>query len=295
MSRGKTGRTRGDWATKKFRRDVPPGRRDLALALQDLCRHLISNGDESDEAGPKRPTQKEAATRLNCSDTSLSRFLSGYYVPGERFVLNLHQAACFDASDEAVGITIDALKTLHAQAESRRCAACNDLSEKAASLSRQVLTAQADSAILLQTVDELEIAVEELETARAGLEERLAVRGSTSNQLPVPRRRRDRQLMSNDMAAVRSVADQAQTLRDRGSAGMALTLLRQTTAEVLSPVESAATLALLRQQNQDELAENLIRIYGRDQTGEDVMCVALELHEQGLAADAGAILRAAVG
>ncbi|MGW5736115.1 MULTISPECIES: helix-turn-helix domain-containing protein [Streptomyces] len=235
----------------------------------------------------KRPTQKEAAKRLNCSDTSLSRFLSGHYVPGKRFIRNLHKAACSDASDEAVGITVYALEALHAQAEPRRCPKCTDLSEMVASLSTQILTAQSGSAILLQTI-------EDLESKKAGLEARLAVHYATT-QLPVPRRRRDRQLMSIDVSAVRGVAVQAQTLHEQGDPGMALTLLRQTTTEVLSPVESAATLALLRQQHQDELAENLIRIYGRDQPDEDVMCVALELHERGLTSDAGAVLRAAVG
>ncbi|MFD5567171.1 hypothetical protein [Streptomyces cadmiisoli] len=96
------------------------------------------------------------------------------------------------------------------------------------------------------------------------------------------------------MAVVKQLTKRAEELHDGGSPDAALTLLRQTT-EILSPAEMASVLVLLRQQQHDLLADNLIHIYGRDQTDQDVLYAAHELHEQGLPKDAGAILRAALG
>jgi hypothetical protein len=44
----------------------------------------------------------------------------------------------------------------------------------------------------------------------------------------------------------------------------------------------------------DDLADNLIHVYGRDQGREDVLNVALALHEEGAPDDAGAVLHAAL-
>ncbi|MGO4755939.1 hypothetical protein AB4212_46340, partial [Streptomyces sp. 2MCAF27] len=67
------------------------------------------------------------------------------------------------------------------------------------------------------------------------------------------------------------------------------------TSEVLTPLESAASLVLLRKQHRDRLADTLITIYGRDHPKRDVIRAALQLHEYGMADDAGAMLRAAAG
>lgn len=63
------------------------------------------------------------------------------------------------------------------------------------------------------------------------------------------------------------------------------------TVSTLSHAEVAALLCLLRHQEERELADNLIHIYGRDQSHQDVVRVALELHERGAPDDAGALLR----
>ncbi|NUT25684.1 MAG: hypothetical protein HOV84_07130 [Streptomyces sp.] len=175
------------------------------------------------------------------------------------------------------------LAEMHKRAEAeRRCRRC-------ASLSKKADLASAEAASLRQQL-------EEAESSKAGLHERLAAL-TRATPLPVPRRRRDRQRMSRDTAAAQQVAQQAQDLRNRGDdgEGLALTLLRQTTTEVLSPIEAALTLVTLRDLDQHQLADNLIHVYGRDQPDQDVMDIALTLHELGLADDAGAILRAAVG
>jgi transcriptional regulator with XRE-family HTH domain len=280
MARYGGGRGRRPWTDKVIDRDVPRGRRAFAAALQGLARHLHTEC----KTGYRPPTQKEAADRLKISESSLSRFLCGRYVPNFSIVKALHEAACTDAGGAGpVGLTLRQLAEMQKRAEAeRRCSSCASLSKEA-----DLSSAEAES---------LRRQLEETESDKAGLQARLAAL-TRSTPLPVPRRRRDRQRMSRDMAAAREVAQQAQDLRNRGAHGeeLALTLLRQTTTEVLSPAETALAVASLREREQHQLADNLIHIYGRDQPDQDVMDIALALHELGLPEDAGAILRAAVG
>lgn len=292
------------WIDKEFQDDVPPGRRALAVALQGLCHHL--RPAISPTPSGRLLSQASAADRLLSNASSLSRFLSGKTVPGPEFLERLHKEACSDAGggDEAVGVTLDELTDLRTRAAAeRRCHTCAGLSKRIDSLTRQLHSTRSECVTLQENTAELasirqrtaalEASVAKLEAARAGLQARLAAQ-SARKPLPVPRRKGDRQRMQKDVAAVRQLAEQAKEMHREGRQDAALTLLRQTT-EVLSPVETAIVLCLLRQQQQDHLADNLIHIYGRDQAEQDIMQVALELHEQGSPDDAGAILRAALG
>lgn len=291
------------WVNKELQDDVPPGRRALAIALQGLCYHL--RPEISATSAGKPLSQTSAATRLFSNASSLSRFLSGKTIPGPEFIEKLHKEACSDAggAEEAVGVTLDELTDLRTRAAAeRRCHTCAALSKRIDSLTRQLHAAQSDCASLQERAAELvsmrhkvatlEATITELDATRAGLQARLAAH-SPRKPLPVPRRKGDRQRMRKDVAAVRQLAEQAKEMHREGRQDAALTLLRQTT-EVLSPVETAIVLRLLRQQQQDRLADNLIHIYGRDQAEHDIMQVAIELHEQGSPDDAGAILRAAL-
>ncbi|MET8246182.1 hypothetical protein ABZV31_18205 [Streptomyces sp. NPDC005202] len=288
---------------KELSSDVPPGKRAFARTLQALCRQLLP--DETTRAAGKPLTQENAAKRLHSNPSSLSRFLSARTVPSLEFAEHLYKQACADAGGEdLVDTSVDELRALHSQAVAeRRCRKCAKLSAKADLLTQQLEEAATTCAALRQEAAELESlrkevaalrsAVSELKAARAGLRARLAVRAA-STPLPVPGRRGDRQRMHNDVAAVRQLASQAEKLQGSGREGAALTLLCQTT-EALSPVEMAGVLALLRKQQRDDLADNLIHIYGRDQRDQDVMHASLALHEQGSPDDAGALLRAALG
>ncbi|MGW5044595.1 hypothetical protein [Streptomyces griseoluteus] len=280
------------WAVKQLRDDTPPGWRDFAIALQRLCQQLLPDA----RAGlPHTPlTQEMAAKRLLTNSSSLSRFLSARTVPMPDFTERLYKEACADAGGEgSIGIGLPDLRKLRLQAEAeRRCASCSI---------RQVRTKpsqqaeEEDRALLLrerQEVKKLRAAVADLKESRAGLRARLAVRAS-STLLPVPRRRGDRQQLANDKAAVRQLASRAQDVHAADSPTAALIMLRQTT-EALSPLEMAGLLLLLRKQNQDDLADGLIHIYGRDQDVHEVMHAALSLHEQGAVDDAGELMRAAV-
>ncbi|WP_189784075.1 hypothetical protein [Streptomyces capitiformicae] len=251
------------------------------MALGDLCRQLKS--EISAEPGNKELTQAEAAKRLYSNPTSLSRFLSGERIPPPEFIETLYKEACSDAGDnKAISISLDGLMKLRATAvDERRCDRCANLSERTAEL-----------AALKRETSMLRAEVTELTADKAGLQARLAAQANPAPP-PVPRRRGDRRRSRKDVMAARQVAAQAEELGRSGSQDAALTLLRQTT-EVLSPAETAVVLLTLRQQRQNRLADNLIHIYGRDQEDQDVMRVALELHEQGASGDAGAILRAAV-
>ncbi|MHA5053365.1 helix-turn-helix domain-containing protein [Streptomyces sp. SD15] len=290
------------WIDKEFRSDVPPGKRALATGLQSLCRRLKPS--ISAETGNRALTQAEVAKRLHSNPSSLSRFLSGQTVPDWEFIESLHKAACSDTgSDESISVTLDDLMTRRAvaAAERRRCSTCADLSKRIDSLTRQLRNAclacdrredLAELDALRGEAAALRAAVAELDAAKAGLQARLAAQASRT-PLPVPRRRGDRQRSQQNMTAARQLAAQAEDLDRRGRQDAALTLLRQTT-EVLSPAETALVLLTLRQQRQNHLADNLIHIYGRDQGDQDILRVALELHEQGASDDAGAVLRAAL-
>lgn len=269
------------WIKKQFSSDVPPGRRALAMALGDLCRHLKPNF--SGQLGGKGLKQSDAAERLRSNPSSLSRFLSGKTVPGPEFIETLYKEACTDAGDErAVGISIDYVMGLrHSAVGERRCDRCADLSKQAGEL-----------AALKNEATALRAAVAELSAVRAGLQARLTALAHPAPP-PVPRRRGDRRRSRNDVAAARRVAAQAEELGRGGKQDEALAMLRQT-AEVLSPAETAVVLLTLRQRHQNRLADNLIHVYGRDQVDRDVMQAALELHEQGADGDAGALLRAAM-
>lgn len=280
MTSGSAAPVERAWIEKQLSSGVSPGRRELAMALRDLCRYLKPG--ISAEPGNTELTQAEAAKRLHSNPTSLSRFLGGTRVPGPEFIETLHKEACSDAGDRAVSVTRDYLMELRDRAvNERRCGKCADLSERTAelaSLKRENATLRARGT--------------QLNADRAGLRGRLAAQASPAPP-PVPRRRGDRRRSRKDTAAALQVAARAEELDRGGRQDAALTLLRQTT-EVLTPAETAVVLLALRQQQQDRLADNLIHIYGRDQEDQNVLRVALELHEQGAAGDAGAVLRAAV-
>ncbi|MFE9737992.1 hypothetical protein [Streptomyces sp. NPDC006477] len=94
------------------------------------------------------------------------------------------------------------------------------------------------------------------------------------------------------MAAAQQLAATTAALRGSGQIGHAVALIQDTSAS-LSPLESAAAIALLRD-GQDDLADTVIGINGRSRAEGDVMRIAVELHALGLPDDAGAILRAAL-
>ncbi|MGW1163125.1 hypothetical protein ACWD48_34030 [Streptomyces sp. NPDC002519] len=307
MAKDDTGAAQHDWIDKGFGSDVSAGQRALARALQGLCRHLV-DVDQSGIPTGKRPTQARAAKRIYSNESSLSRFLSGDSIPSLRIIEELHRAACSDTGGEGlVGITLKELRSLrdHAHAE-RRCRHCAELVAELDEVTQRLRETQSESASLRQTsqdnakdlealrgdVEMLTATITELKATRAGLQARLAVRAS-STPLPVPRRRGDRQRRKNDVAATRLVAKQAGELHSGGRRDAALSLLRHTT-EVLNHLETATLLRLLRREQEDSLADNLIHIYGRDQNDQDILHVALELHKQGATDDAGALLRAAL-
>ncbi|WP_229900012.1 hypothetical protein, partial [Streptomyces capoamus] len=108
-------------------------------------------------------------------------------------------------------------------------------------------------------------------------------------------RPRDRQLSTRDVSAARQLVAQAEELDSSGREDLAFMLLRQSTTELLSPAETALVVVGLRLRGRDGLADDLIHAYGRDQGNQDVMAVAMELHEKGAPDDAGTVLRAALG
>ncbi|GAB1335838.1 hypothetical protein ACE1SV_24280 [Streptomyces sp. E-15] len=326
--------TRRGWLDpgKQFKDGVRPRKRQLGLALRDLCRLLQS--DDPGETGRRPLKQAEAAKRLECTADELSRYLNDARIPSQGFLERLHKEACADAaaSGQGVDINLEALLGLRSSAlgEQRGCEYCLEMGGRIDSLIQQLnapcqacaahqrqqearrqqrkqlaarlRSARTEQARLRTVVADLKVTVADLKTAlaekaasEAGLRELPAAAQDARAQLPVPRRPRDRQLSTKDVSATRQLVTQAEELDSSGREDLALTLLRQSTTELLTPAETALVVTELRYRERDRLADDLIHVYGRDQENQDVMAVALELHEEGAPDDAGAILRAALG
>ncbi|WP_413808064.1 hypothetical protein [Streptomyces sp. OE57] len=249
----------------KISDELPPGRRRLAELLRTLYEHL------------GQPTLAACARHLEhrgfkTNPGVISRYVNGDRLPPEGFITHLHAAAVEQAgSEEAVGITREEALAARAAAESWRCKTCPELR---------------------RTNHGLQHEVRELRRTKAGLERRLIAAQERVAHLPVPSSQGDRQQRASGVAAATQIAAMAEMLKERGDVEAALAMVLES-AEVLSPPESAASLALLRQKRHDELADTLIQIYGRDKPEKLVIRAALELYEYGMADDAGAMLRAA--
>lgn len=291
------------WTEKPFTSDIPPGKQALATELQGLCRLLALEPDGS------APTQGRAADRFHVSETSLSRYLSGKYLPGLTVIREIHAAV---HGAEGAGATLARLEKLHAAAEAEHCHGCVELRQQVntntAELSRaqaELAAAEEETAALRKGAAALRRDVRAMESRegralkrttrraiRAGQRSRQRTRQDTA-LLPVPRPRGDRQQSNPEMRAALSVAHQAGDLLSRGRQDGALALLRQS-AGVISPAETAALVHVLRENQLNDLADTLIHIYGRDNSDPDVMQAATHLHGNGNPADAAALLQAAL-
>ncbi|MEU5363101.1 hypothetical protein ABZ354_06300 [Streptomyces sp. NPDC005925] len=312
MSQHGDARMPNQWAIKTLSSDVPPGWRAFAQALQGLCQHLSLDNSSGSTYTPF--TQEKAARQLNTASSCLSRFLNAKTVPSLRITQHLYDVACAAAGGgDRVGISLEELTMMHSRAEAeRRCANCKVRRGQTESLLPQFSEAappqrgddgdeegkdedaeEVKVETLREEVAMLRAAMAGLKASRAGLPARLAAR-TPPPPPPVRRNKGDRRRMRNDTAAVHQLAIQAGQLQSSSPHGLAIKVLSQTT-EALSPLETAGLLVLLRQQQQHELADNLLHVYGRDSEAEHVIHAALTLHEHGLPNDAGKLLRAAVG
>ncbi|MDQ0748735.1 hypothetical protein QF034_002966 [Streptomyces africanus] len=312
MTSGGGRQPNGGWLDRPLNDSSRPRKRELALAIRSLCRILRAEDPAKSGEGP--PSQAEVAKRLHSNATSLSRFVSPHHprVPNPRFLEDLHKAASADAaaSGQEVGLSLAALQALRASAdgEKRGCKGCVELGVRIDSLTHQ-LSAPCPACTAYQQereenaaqlaarkgeVTTLRAAIQAMQTTEADLRASLAMAKASRTPLPVPHRQRDRQRSKKEVAVARQLAAQAGDLDSAGKQDAALTILRQGTTELLSPTETALVIVELRQQERDHLADNLIHVYGRDQEDRHVMAVALKLHEEGAADDAGSVLRAAL-
>ncbi|WP_416974932.1 hypothetical protein [Streptomyces sp. 4F14] len=310
---------RGGWLdpSKGFHADVQPRKRQLAFALRSLCRLLRST--DPHRPGDTPPLLREAAKRLGCTQDSLSRYLNRARIPRAEFIKRLYDEARADAtaSGQEADITLEALLALHTSALDEQrgrdhpelddqldvlteqikapCAACENRHQKQQRDASRLRSVRREITRLRTEVAELKAERSELRATEAGLRADLAALRAQP-LLPVPRPPRDRQQRTKDTRAARQLVAQATELSSTGREDLASTLIRQTTAEVMTPAETALVVVGLRQHpGGDQLADDLIHVYGRDQEKEDVMAVAVELHDEGAADDAGAILRASLG
>ncbi|GGV56106.1 hypothetical protein GCM10010294_01400 [Streptomyces griseoloalbus] len=296
------------WTEKNLHEDVLPDKRRLAMTLQEICRHLVIKS--ADGVTLTHPTQAQAAEHLKISETSLTRYLKGQYVPAAQVTASLFDTARRDAGDgRSLGITREKLLELRAQAEQERCGNCARHREAVRVAGQKLKAARETQERLEQTAEERDAQLRALRQhasvlkkeaqrarsiqpgAEAGLQKgRRAAQSATL--LPVPRRRGDRQQSGNEVAAAQRITRRAEELLRGGRPDSILALLRHT-VEAYTSVEIALLVSLLRTSGQHQLVGNLVHIYGRDRSDRDVVRAALILHEQDAVADAEALLRSA--
>ncbi|MCT7351334.1 hypothetical protein N4P33_04015 [Streptomyces sp. 15-116A] len=312
MAARRTSRRPFAWTEKDFPDDVFQDKRRFGAALQEICRHFVIRS--ADGAPLTHPTQAQAAGYLNVSESALTRYLRGQHVPPRATALLIFETACRDAGGEQnLPVTREKLLELHAKAEQERCGNCSRhreaervaqerlraLQENQERLER---AAAEDAAELRELRRQATVLKREAQLARtikpvaqpgsrAG-SRKVAMSARAATLLPVPRRRRDRQLSKNERSAARHIALRAEELLHGGRPDSTLALLRHT-AEAYTPVELATLITVLRMREQHKLADNLVHIYGRDRTDHDVVQAALLLHEHEAAKDAESLLRTA--
>ncbi|MFI5809101.1 hypothetical protein [Streptomyces sp. NPDC051561] len=250
--------------------DLPDGRRRLAETLKSLYQHIR----------PVAPSLR-ALQRLLLTEHGyavnrggLSRYFNGRVVPDRRFGEVLYAAASKAAGKPAsVGFTLEEVWEAHDQAEptSSICKECPDLR-------RQNDTLRKENGTLLKE--------------QAGLLQSLASAHQRSTPPPVPLRGGDRRRFRSDIEGAKHIAKSAAILHYRGKRDAALAMLMDT-AGALTPLESAASIAVLRAERDTQLADTLIHIYGDERTDSEIIEVALALHDQGMSGDAEAVLRSA--
>ncbi|QJS11734.1 hypothetical protein HKX69_21480 [Streptomyces argyrophyllae] len=255
------------------------------------------------------------------SESALSRALSGKALPQRRSVEILFEEASADASKRGikVGVTLDHLCLLHARAQNG--AITPHLSADLESASRELSALRDENDQLRRMIEELGAEHDSLRQQAslkdaslrtlqrkytvlrrkaASLRERVSLLEAGSPalspdapaaaQLPVPRRAGYRQRTELDTAAARNVARRAEALGGDGrQADEVLALLRHT-ADAYSPAETALLVVLLTQEGQEDLARDLLHIYGRDKPDREVLRTALELLSSGAPGNAEALL-----
>ncbi|KJK55186.1 hypothetical protein [Saccharothrix sp. ST-888] len=251
---------------------LPPGRRELALALQDLRHRLREHSAEKMTLA--RLAQLLAERDWRIGEGQLSRYFNGRKLPSKAFIRRLHSLACEVIGDDgAVGIREDELVKIHAAAEPWICRACAELRQENRSLQEEL---------------------RQIRTGQAGLAASPGEPQGNPAQLPVPVGGGDRQLQADDAAMAEQLASRAAMLYTQGDVAAALSLLQEG-SEVLTPFESAVAVALLRRGNHSTLANTLITIYGRERPESDVIHAGWELHRSGMPDYAGSMLKAAMG
>ncbi|GGQ89473.1 hypothetical protein GCM10010267_60630 [Streptomyces griseorubens] len=294
------------WTKKGFHNNASPVRRQLAMVLREVCRHLAVKS--SDDGGViTHPTQAQAAKYLHVSESSLTRYLTGQYVAPAAAATSIFEIACRDAGGEqGLGVTKKHLLDLRELAEQERCASCARHREDVRAATRELEASLEEQKRLTREAEDQGAEMRALRQRYTALKrETLRIRRSaeagprnrwpeelTATPLPVPPRNADRQRSMKDMSAAQRIRRRAEELAGGGQPDLVLALLRHT-VEACTSQEMALLVALLRSRGQDELAGNFVHIYARDRSDRDVLRAALVLHEQDVVADAEALLRAA--
>ncbi|MDT0447300.1 hypothetical protein [Streptomyces johnsoniae] len=262
----------------KIGKDLPEGERRLAEALCHLYGHL---------GVPRQEAAAELLAGLGyprMHKSQLSRYLNGRELPHFFFCTTLFNAAAKAVWPADVGLSRGDLRKLYDAADRSQRRSCREgrcemrrLGEAAPSPERPPVGLSASAAVSTASSE-------------------------AAPHLPVPPPGKDRQAVGaagemKDRAAAHQVAAQvsarAEQLHQEGDKDALVSLLQES-VQVMTPMESAAAVSLLRQRRR-ELADTLIRMAARERDGRHVMQAARELILLGQAEDAGALLDAVSG
>ncbi|MFW6723623.1 hypothetical protein ACHZ98_26405 [Streptomyces sp. MAR4 CNY-716] len=201
-----------------------------------------------------------AAKKLNYHGASVSRYVRGVRLASAAFIRCLHAEAT-RVTGGSPGLTLEELIALREEARQAR-------KHREA---RNLLAGPSPAAGVSLFYD-----------ARNG-----HVPGSGSSA--------DRQRTASDLddQYARSLARQVAEFHSHGHLASVAALLAAA-VHTASPADIAATVSLLRRNEDHPLADSLIQMCGRDRSPAQVVSVAHELHRCGSHVDAGILLHAAV-
>ncbi|CAM5492325.1 hypothetical protein [Streptomyces abikoensis] len=277
--------------------DLPPETRALAEGLRELRMWL----------DPESPVPLGTVAEMlfrhakyTLSASAVSRYLGGKTAVPSNFVEHLHALAERASGGKDGFKPLSHYLELHRKAESADSRSPKELRARIRTLEGECEQARSECAQARSVIASLQLNFSRLLTALPAQREagshadRASIWAASglAGHLPVPPDAGDRQRSAADVAAARQLVQRASELLVE-DAHSAITLLQGTT-EVLTPLEGAASLVLLRQ-GHHELAEAFIQMYGRTRSDRAIMSAAVQLHEYGMPDDASAMLRAAIG
>ncbi|MGY5127864.1 hypothetical protein [Streptomyces nigrescens] len=226
------------------------------------------------------------------SKSSVSRFFSGQKMPPTWFLSWLHDKSRHGGGGSGPGaVTLENLFAMRHRAKNpTSCKGCNERIHQLSRLEADLFTARNQKLGADLRLAEYRDTLVRLKS-EAGGHERSADSGPTAH-LPVPPPRRDRQGKKNIPDSSLNLADRLAELTSGQQHDNVRQLLHDAPT-VLTPVESATAVALLRGREVHGPAQDLIQVYSQGRSSDEALRFVKGLLDRNLVADARAALHLA--